>query len=303
MITKEIEEVKIGDNVEVYRLSDKDAVYKTMIEDIFPGNVYQIAVPSLNMIPMRISRGDKIELAFHRASGRYVAVMYVMGIVKDGGMRSALLSQSTPFSEKQRRESYRVALKIKLQVFESAEEEQQTVGEGIIAENTGEAENLIGEKGLTDDAAATNAKEMNLTDEKGVAANTTKAIPVIENTERASVLEILSSKDISASGIAFISKMAYEPGSIHMLGLHLNETEQDQPRRNKSTDNTPSAQASSKEEPFMISAEIVRAVKLYETNSYFIGMRFDELTSSSSDRIERYIMLQQQSMMKKRSRY
>ena len=285
MITKEIEEVKIGDNVEVCRLSDKDAVYKTMIEDIFPGNVYQIAVPSLNMIPMRINRGDKIELAFHRASGRYVAVMYVMGIVKDGGMRSALLSQSTPFSEKQRRESYRVALKIKLQVFESEKEEQQTTGENTTGaeEFSAEAEKLTGEKGLAD--------------------KTTKPSLIIENTERSSVLEILSSKDISASGIAFISKIAYEPGSIHMLGLHLNEIKQDQPQKNKSTDDTPSTQGSSREEPLMLSAEIVRAVKLYETNSYFVGMRFNELANSSSDRIEKYIMLQQQSMMKKRSRY
>ena len=282
MITKEIEAVQIGDNVEVCRLSDKDAVYKTMIEDIFPGNVYQIAVPSLNMIPMRINRGDKIELAFHRASGRYVAVMYVMGIVKDGGMRSALLSQSTPFSEKQRRESYRVALKVKLQVFESCDEEQQTDGEEFTGENTDEAEKLTGENGLTDAAAAS---------------------PTVENTERSSVLEILSSKDISASGIAFISKIAYEPGSIHMLGLHLNETEQDQPVKGAEKDQSASDKTLTGEEPLMLSAEIVRAVKLYETNSYFVGMRFNELTNSSSDRIEKFIMLQQQSMMKRRSRY
>ena len=277
MIMKEETEIVIGDNVEICKLSDKNTIYKTKIEDTFPGSVYQVSVPSLNMVPMRINRGDRVELAFYRESGRYIAVMYVMGIIKEGGMRSALLSQSTPFSEEQRRESYRLPVRIKVQVFACAEKSQQededNAGNRAAAEHDVEsrAENDAKTRQTEHDAPQTDRRP----DERVTA-------------EQSDIYEIVGSRDISATGISFISKKRYEPGNIHKLSLDL--------------DSTSSNQAPSEGTPLVINGEIIRAVKLYESNSYFIGVRFTDQTNSSDERIRKYIMIQQQKMIKKRRR-
>ena len=229
---KNVESIVIGDKVEIHKLGEKGSTYKTMIEDEYLGQVFQVVVPTRGMVPMEITRGDRLGLAFHRESGRYITEMLVIGIIKDRGMRYALLSQSTPTSRDQRRESYRLPLSVKIQVFDCLDETEEN------------------------------------TEESGT---------------HAGVIQQESSRDISATGIAFTSRKKYIPGDKYIIKLYLGGM-------------------SSSEPPLALKAKVVRVLREYNTNKYQVGMRFTDQTKSSNELLMKFVMMRQQEMIRQGKR-
>jgi len=220
----------IGDKIELVK--GKGRVYKTMVEDIIEGVSYLVGVPSYGGIPMLLHDNDDVIVVFYRDSGRYIVPVKVLAIEKKGEVRYAHLLLKTQPHRDQRREAFRVPVRIRM----------------LICEHSDEIE---------------------------------KKLSAYEDITDVVTLETVASKDISVSGISFITKREYMLGEKYMLKLHLADT-------------------LSNESPFIICAEIVRISRAVEANTYNIGMHFFGQSRPMVEKLSKYMLAQQQKQIKQR---
>jgi len=107
---------------------------------------------------------------------------------------------------------------------------------------------------------------------------------------RAIALEVVSSRDVSVTGIALITKKKYELGEDFLLCMHLYRT----PTSGRSltaVDKTP---------PLHIAATVRRSIPWRTGNTFNTGMQFFGMTKTMSEDIARYVLTEQQRQIKRR---
>jgi len=107
-------------------------------------------------------------------------------------------------------------------------------------------------------------------------------------------LEAVSSRDISVTGIALITKRKYELNDNYLLSLHFNRSSTDVRINTGDTDRTPALH---------ITATVKRCIPWRANNTFNTGMHFTGMTESMSDGIARYVLTEQQRQIKRRNRY
>jgi len=200
--------IKVGDTLELYtnegdyekseekRLEAKSSVnewadshvYKTKVEDIVNG-LYQVGIPSRGWIHMVLHTGDRLYMAVSREVGIYLCHVLVEEIVKQGNIRYALLKQASEMRKIQRREFYRLSLRVGVDVYDYIEGSEYILGVDYLAD--------IDNKHMRDELTS------------GVA------------------LEITKTGDISVTGLSFTTKRRYEIGDKLLLKIHFEEVQKD----------------------------------------------------------------------------
>jgi len=188
--------IGIGDRVELTR--ENDNVYKTKIEDMYGGGSYLVSVPSYGRVPMVLRPNDKILLAFYRESGRYIAPVRVIDVGNKDGIRYALLLMRSEPRRDQRREAFRVPVRLKVLIFEDPEETPAD----------------------PEEAPASPAKAPEDPEEASAGRDATPANPE-ETPVRPD--ETAGSRDISLTGIALTTRKAYPSGKHYLLEFNLND--------------------------------------------------------------------------------
>ena len=251
--------IVIGDRVELMR--DRDHAYKTKIEDIYAGGAYLVGVPSLGRVTMALSRYDDLFMAFSRESGRYVVPVRVMDVRITDGIRYALLMKKTEPRRDQRREAFRVPVRIRVLIYDkprSPAAQRQSVPSRDAQD--GEA---AGPEPLLDE------------------------IPAVEQGGQP-LLESTGSRDISLTGIALTTGKAYPNGSDYVLKLHLGDPQHGDPRRGDPRQGT----------AHYVRARVVRSMPGIRRNTFDIGMRFVDQPKNMSATLSRYLFAQQQKQLR-----
>jgi len=105
-------------------------------------------------------------------------------------------------------------------------------------------------------------------------------------------LESISSRDISVTGIALLTRRKYELNDIYTLGLHMDR-------------NAASARAKSITESspaLFLTATVRRCVSWRTGNLFNTGMEFIGMSEAMSDGIAKYVLSEQQKQIKRRRR-
>jgi len=103
-------------------------------------------------------------------------------------------------------------------------------------------------------------------------------------------LEMVSSRDISVTGIALLTKKKYELEDKYLLSLHLSKTSANI-RGITANDTTPALQ---------LTATVKRCIPWRTGNTFNTGMHFIGMTEAMSDGIARYVLAEQQRQIKRR---
>jgi hypothetical protein len=106
-------------------------------------------------------------------------------------------------------------------------------------------------------------------------------LPVIGDIAEAVVLETVSSRDVSITGVALITKNDYMPGEKFLLRMYFGIQ-------------TPAPP------PFLICAKVMRTTHGFEKDTYNKGMKFFGQTRNMHEFLSRYILDQQQKQIKQR---
>jgi len=190
-------EILIGDRVEL--TGESDRVYRTKIEDMYEGGAYLVSVPSYGRVPMELHIFDDLIMAFYRESGRFTAPVRVMDINNSTGISYAVLLVKSEPRRDQRREAFRVPVRVKVLIC-------------------GQAEETDGLK---------QAKEPDDKQQASGEPVTVEQAP--EETAAAETIEAVGSRDISLTGIALITRKKYQSGKYYLLKLHLNDPSEKTP--------------------------------------------------------------------------
>jgi len=94
-------------------------------------------------------------------------------------------------------------------------------------------------------------------------------------------IEETNTKDVSIGGISFTTKRGYEPGEKYLLKVFLEES----PGQVK---------------PFLVCAEVMRTVPTNDSKVNSIGMQFQGVTYNGSEVLSKYVVGQQQILIKQR---
>ena len=224
------EKIVVGDKVDL--VAHQGRVYRTMVEDRVENGPFLVGVPSRSGTFMPMYIDDDVFLVFYRESGRYIAKMQAVGFEKRGDIQYVWLMQKTLPQRDQRREAYRVPVRIDVQVCEYSD----------------------------------NAEEK---------------LHIIEDIVDAIVIEAVGSKDISITGIALMTRLEYKIEEKYLLRIFFDEVR---------------AQESS----FPAFAEVMRIDPWRETKMYNVGMQFFGHPKSFSERLARYVLIEQQKELQKR---
>ena len=108
--------IVIGDKIEL--TLEGNRVYKSKVEDISETGLILVTVPTLWGMYAPIYAGEKISLGFFRESAWYTSTMEVESFVKQGEAHFVWLLQVTPPHRHQRREAYRLPVRLKVKVRE-----------------------------------------------------------------------------------------------------------------------------------------------------------------------------------------
>jgi hypothetical protein len=108
-------------------------------------------------------------------------------------------------------------------------------------------------------------------------------------------LEVVSSRDISVTGIALLTRKKYELEENYLLGLHIE-------RANINVRGIPSA-ISKKLQASLLTATVKRCIPWRTSNMFNTGMHFFGMTDAMSDGLARYVLAEQQRQIKRRSRF
>ena len=106
-------------------------------------------------------------------------------------------------------------------------------------------------------------------------------IPLFGDIEVADLIEETSSRDLSVTGIAILSKKDYEPGDRKLLRVFLDG--QDGART-----------------PFLTCATVVRSVPYLESGKFQIGMNFFGHTKKMNESITKYVLEEQRKQLRQR---
>ena len=109
-----------GDKIELF--SDEHHFYKTVIWEILADGTFVVAIPSNKGIPMLLHEGDVIYLIFYRDTGRYMIQAKAKGFVKKDDVRYARLEQISQPKKSQRREYYRLPIRLKVAICKYSED-------------------------------------------------------------------------------------------------------------------------------------------------------------------------------------
>jgi len=225
------DDIVIGDKVDL--IGERSRIYKTMVEDVIESVLFLVGVPRISGIPMQLHVNDEVTMVFYRESGRYVATMKVAGFEKKGDSRYVLLLLASKPQQDQRRDSYRLSIRMKAQVCEYIEDIEKELIE-------------------------------------------------YWDIEHKVVLETVSSRDISVTGIALLTKREYISGDKYLLRLFFNE-----PRASR----TP---------PFFICGKVMRVNPWRVEGMNNVGIQFFGQTKDMREYISRYVLAEQQKQIKSR---
>ena len=232
------EEIVIGDKVDM--VTQKGAVYRTMIEDKLENGAYLAGIPNRKGTHMDVYTGDDIYMVFYRDTGRYIAQMKVVALENRGGIRYMWLAQKTVAQKNQRRDAFRLEVSFEVQIFEYVDDAEQ--GLEIVTDEVNEP-----------------------------------------------AIEVVSSRDISVTGVALLTRKKYELDDRYLLSMHLGRSAAH--IRSNNPDRTPALQ---------ITAAVKRCIPWRTANTFNTGMHFLGLTDSMSDGIARYVLAEQQKQIKRR---
>jgi c-di-GMP-binding flagellar brake protein YcgR len=235
----EEEIINVGETVDL--VAQKGRVFRTKIEDRLDNGAFFMSIPSRGGIPMLVHQDDDLYLVFYRESGRYITQMKVAAIEKRGEIRYMWLSQRTKPQKDQRREAYRVPIRFDVQIYEYADEIEQS-----LLQKADEAE--------------------------------------------AVTLEAVSSRDISITGIALMTKKEYELESNYILKLYVDGAPMAEKRRI----------ALNKEPPLHVTARVMRCIPWRDSKMFNVGMQFFGMTKQMSEQISRYVLTEQQKQIQRR---
>jgi len=110
----------------------------------------------------------------------------------------------------------------------------------------------------------------------------------VEEKVKTIAFEAVSSRDISVTGIALLTKKEYDPEEKYTLKLHLK-------RENEGIKTNIEKPA-----PVRITAEVKRCIPWRTSNKYDTGMQFFDLTKDMSESLARFVLVEQQRQIKKR---
>ena len=109
----------------------------------------------------------------------------------------------------------------------------------------------------------------------------------LEEEAKTIAFEAVSSRDISVTGIALLTKKEYDPEEKYTLNLYLGEEN----AGIKKTGKTP---------PVQIAATVTRCIPWRTSNKNDTGMQFFGLTKDMSESIARFVLTEQQKQIKRR---
>lgn len=112
---------------------------------------------------------------------------------------------------------------------------------------------------------------------------------------KAIALELVSSRDISVTGVALLTGRQYELEERYLLGLHLGKT-------SANVISNTGAVVSENASVLNLTASVKRCIPWRTGNTFNTGMHFLGLTEAMSDGIARYVLTEQQRQIKRRSR-
>ena len=112
-------EITAGDKIE---LSDENnRVYKTVVWEVMSDGSILVTTPSYRGIPASLHAGEEFVMAFFRESGVYKALVRATGMLTSNNVRFARLVRISDIERSQRREYYRLPIRLKADVCEYAE--------------------------------------------------------------------------------------------------------------------------------------------------------------------------------------
>jgi hypothetical protein len=103
-------------------------------------------------------------------------------------------------------------------------------------------------------------------------------------------LEAVSSRDISVTGIALMTKKEYELESTYLLKLYVDGTPMSEKRR----------VVLGKEPPLHVTAKVMRCIPWRDSKMFNVGMQFFGMTKQKSEQIAKYVLTEQQKQIKRR---
>ena len=112
---------------------------------------------------------------------------------------------------------------------------------------------------------------------------------------KAIALEVVSSRDLSVTGVALLTGRQYELEERYLLGLHLGKT-------SANVISSTGATISEKASVLNLTATVKRCIPWRTGNTFNTGMHFYGLTEAMSDGIARYVLTEQQRQIKRRTR-
>jgi len=233
------EVIVIGDKVDM--VTQKGAVYRTMIEDRLDNGPFLAGIPNRKGVHMDVYQGDDVYMVFYRESGRYIAQMKVVALENRGGIRYMWLIQKTMAQKNQRREAFRLPVSFEVQISEFREDFVQ--GLVVVTEEVNEE-----------------------------------------------VMETVSSRDISVTGIALLTRRQYDLDACFLLSMHLG----------RSAVHLRDPQGPDKAPALQISASVKRCIPWRTANTFNTGMHFFGMTESMSDGVARYVLAEQQRQIKRK---
>jgi len=119
-----------------------------------------------------------------------------------------------------------------------------------------------------------------------------QGITYVPDEVKATALELVSSKDISVTGIALQTKKKYELEEKYTLSLHFHRNSESIRFRSVQSDTTPALH---------LTAIVKRCIPWRTGNTFNTGMHFFGMTESMSDGIAKYVLAEQQRQLKKKS--
>jgi len=123
--------------------------------------------------------------------------------------------------------------------------------------------------------------------------NAEQGLRYVDNETGDALLETVTCRDISVTGIALLTKRQYEFDEKCLLSLHLDRTPAS--IRNKSLKDSSSP-------ALHLTATVKRCIPWRTGNIFNTGMQFFGMTESMSDGIAKYVLNEQQKQIKRRRR-
>ena len=274
---KNDEVIMLGEMVDL--AGHKNRMYRTKIEDMTTNGLFLAGVPRFGGAPMPLHVNEDIFLVYYRPTGRFIVRMNVVGLEKRGDIRYVWLYQKTEPYKDQRREVFRVPVSRMIRVCEHPGEDETTPESGGAAEAGGAAET-----GRAAEAAETGESgETRRSGETGRAAlavgPSKTATPT--KTGNGDMPEAVNSRDLSVTGVSFLTKKEYSVGDKRLLMIYVLENKDEDP-------------------PLTVSATVVRCMALRESGKNLVGMKFFGLGSNERDFISKFVLEEQRKQLKQK---